>query len=122
MPRGMNPNSLKNLKPIKPGEVRNPHGRPRRQYTEGVEEMLDIVMPNNPQCQALRAKYNLGPKATYRQAANAGRLMRMLVQDAPYIDQRNAAEGQPTERVQVSGPDERPLEIIVRHEQKPYKE
>jgi len=26
--RGLNPNSTKNLKPIKPGEVRNPNGRP----------------------------------------------------------------------------------------------
>jgi hypothetical protein len=41
-PVGKNPNSLKNLKPCKPGENRNPHGRPTKEksITEAVRVLL----------------------------------------------------------------------------------
>lgn len=41
------PNSLANLKPIQPGERRNPNGRPKsvfKQVMEGVDESLKIKM------------------------------------------------------------------------------
>lgn len=41
------PNSLKNLKPIQPGERRNPNGRPKsvfKQVMESVDESLKIKM------------------------------------------------------------------------------
>jgi len=42
--RKINPNSLKNLKPFKKGEVRNPNGRPTKDYsiTTIIKEMLDL--------------------------------------------------------------------------------
>lgn len=43
----INPNSLKNLKPIQPGETRNPNGRPKnmfRQVMESVDKSLRIRM------------------------------------------------------------------------------
>jgi hypothetical protein len=39
MPRGENPNSRANLRPIQPGEVRNPSGRPRQVATKLLREM-----------------------------------------------------------------------------------
>ena len=39
MPRGDNPNSRANLRPIQPGEVRNPSGRPRQVATKLLREM-----------------------------------------------------------------------------------
>ena len=39
----MNPNSLKNLVPVKPGQVLNPHGRPKKEIsiTSKVKELLE---------------------------------------------------------------------------------
>ena len=37
--RGSHPNSRANLRPIKPGEVRNPSGRPRQVATKLLREM-----------------------------------------------------------------------------------
>jgi len=39
---GKHPNSLKNLKPCKPGETRNPHGRPRKE--QSVTEALRVLL------------------------------------------------------------------------------
>jgi hypothetical protein len=42
---GENPNSLKNLKPAKPGEVRNPSGKNRnRPYTDAYEGLADAPL------------------------------------------------------------------------------
>lgn len=59
----MHPNSLANLKPIQPGEVRNPSGRPKgsrdklgqefvqklyEKFLERGDEAIDIAMSENP--------------------------------------------------------------------------
>jgi hypothetical protein len=44
--RGENPNSLKNLNPAKPGDVRNPTGRNRnRPYTDAYEGVAQAPLP-----------------------------------------------------------------------------
>jgi len=44
--RGANPNSLKNLSPAKPGDVRNPTGRNRnRPYTDAYEGVAEAPLP-----------------------------------------------------------------------------
>jgi hypothetical protein len=47
----MNPNSLKNLKPVQKGEVRNPKGRPRKEYclTSMIKSELDKIPPGEKQ-------------------------------------------------------------------------
>lgn len=49
--KGNNPNSRKNLKEIKPGEVRNPKGRARNElcFTSIAREMLPEICPYDPQ-------------------------------------------------------------------------
>ena len=49
--KGNNPNSRKNLKEIKPGEVRNPKGRARNElcFTSIASEMLPEICPYDPQ-------------------------------------------------------------------------
>jgi hypothetical protein len=60
----VNPNSLKNLKPFKPGQSGNPAGRPKtRPITERYAILAEIPLE-----EATRKKLNLPEGATYADA------------------------------------------------------
>ena len=90
----MNPNSLRNLKPFKPGQSGNPNGRPNaRQITERYAILAEIPIEETE-----RKKLNLPEGATYADALVFAIFARAMKGDMAAIREiREALEGK-TER------------------------
>ena len=86
----MNPNSLKNLKPFKPGQSGNPTGRPRaRPITERYANLAETPIEETE-----RKKLNLPEGATYADALAFAIFERAMKGDIAAIREiREALEG-----------------------------
>jgi hypothetical protein len=122
--RGKHPNSLANLKPRRPGDPPLPGaGRPRRPLTDPLEEMLSEIIPLTPKNKIMLASLELeAGKATYADAMRKAKAIRSIMDEGSFQDLRDAIEGRPTERMQISGMDNRDIQITVVHEQARPKE
>jgi hypothetical protein len=114
MPRGKNPRSLQNLKPIQKGEVRNPEGINRkRPYSDRMfahsEELLEATEEGKKICEALK----LPEDATWADAA-VRRLMREALKGniAAIKEMADRIEGKAPERLEITGPERK--EIVIR--------
>ena len=68
--RGKNPKSLANLKPIKPGEIRNPLGISRkRPYTERLEHLSELPLSGTQEGRKIMIDLKLTEGATWADAA-----------------------------------------------------
>lgn len=77
--RGKNPKSLANLKPIKPGEIRNPLGISRkRPYTETLQARGAELLRLTADGEAIRKSLNLPEDATCIDGVVCG-LLRMAL-------------------------------------------
>ena len=86
----MNPNSLRNLKPFKPGQSGNPNGRPKaRLITERYAILAEIPIEETE-----RKKLNLPEGATYADALVFAIFARAMKGDMAAIREiREALEG-----------------------------
>jgi hypothetical protein len=119
MARGQHQNSLANLKPIEPGEVRNPLGINRkRPITDEYFQMSDEPLPELLRLQ-INQKFGeeILPKGTTWARANS--LRRFL--DAMMEGGSKAAkeiadriEGKPPQRMEISGPEKKEITIRVK--------
>ena len=111
MKRGTHPNSQKNLKPIKRGEVRNPLGINRKrpitaEYT---------IIATNPVPEPIRKKINaaigdelLKPGDTWAKANAIRRFIAAVIETGGHVDSkeiREAIEGKAEQRIEVVGLD-----------------
>ena len=118
MQRGKNPNSLKNLKPAKPGQILNPRGINRKRpitdrYFQWSEEPLPEI---------LRTKMNasvgeelLKPGATWAEANALRRFMDALMEGGQPSSKeiREAIEGKAPQRIEIAGPEKKLVTIHV---------
>lgn len=118
-PHKVHPNSLKNLKPVKPGERLNPTGINRgRHYSDEYLEFGNGVL-----CEKLRLKINamvgeeLLPKGTTWKSSMAARAHIEAVMNGviPAMKElREGVEGKSTQRVELSGGGpEDPLSLLI---------
>ena len=113
----VNPKSLENLKPAKPGEVRNPQGINRkRPITDEYYARSQQPLP-----ESLRRQINekLGEEilpqgATWAQANALRRFLDTLMEGGQPSSKeiREAIEGKAPERLEISGPERK--EIVIR--------
>jgi hypothetical protein len=131
--KNIHPNSLANLKPIKPGEVRNPTGfHGNRPYSGAIRTRGEERMPEEVR-EYLNRQYSrriLGPRSkAFRlgqylelfeegvtwSGANAVRLHLNAILDGDVrhaIEIREAAEGRATQRIEMSNTNSRLRELI----------
>lgn len=121
MARGKHPNSIANLKPIQPGEVRNPEGINRkRPYSDRYLELAEQEIPKK-----IREKLNkragqqvLQPGATWADAENLNLHLRATEEVNPKAVKELAdrLEGKAPIRVEIQGATrtETTLEVIFR--------
>jgi hypothetical protein len=103
MPHHSNPAGLKNLKPAKKGEVRNPLGINRkRPFTDRISQHSEELLSASKEGEQIRRALNLAPDATFADAA-VKRLMRKAIQgDVKAFDQMaNRIEGKPAQRIDL---------------------
>jgi len=122
---GENPNSLKNLKPAKPGEVRNPTGKNRnRPYTDAYENLADALLPeflrfqlnDRARVDARKKKLpDLFPQGITWAEANALRqhLNAVINGDTRSATEvREAVEGRATQRIEINRKNDR-LKLLL---------
>jgi len=113
--RGENPNSLKNLKPAKPGQIRNSTGKNRnRPYTDAYEGLADAPLPeflrlqlnNQARVDARKKKLpDLYPKGiTWAEASALRQHLNAVVNGdtRSATEVREAVEGRATQRIELS--------------------
>jgi hypothetical protein len=135
--KGRNPNSLKNLNPIKPGEIRNPLGITRpRPYSDA-----DLETSQEPVPELVRLKMNhvlrkmlendsqgqkvvtvskkegdlIPPGMSWAAAISLRKHLRGLIEcEIGILDHTRAGvEGTPTQRIEATGKDGEPLTPAV---------
>ena len=115
--RGKNPKSLANLKPAKPGEVRNPTGVNRkRPFSDRYHAIAEEVMPEK-----LRRAFNkdagaelLKPGATWGDADAYGQFLQTA--RGSTIAAREVAdrvEGKPPQRLEITGPERKLVTLRI---------
>jgi hypothetical protein len=122
---GKNPNSLKNLKPAQPGDIRNPTGKNRnRPYTDAYEGVAEAPLPeflrlqlNNRLRTDLRNKrlpdfYSEG--ITWAEANALRQHLNALIDGdtRSATEVREAVEGRATQRVELAKKNDRLLALI----------
>lgn len=117
----VNPKSLANLKPAKPGEVRNPKGINRkRPITDRYFERSELPMP-----EILRQQFNqklgvevLAPGATWAEANALRRWMDTLLEGGERSSKeiREAIEGKAPQRLEITGPERKEITIRLIHD------
>jgi hypothetical protein len=126
VPRGKNPNSLKNLKPTKPGQVLNPQGINRkRPITDCYYQRSEEPLPEN-----LRIRINasigeeiLKPGTTWAEASALRRFLDALMEGgtAAAKEIREAIEGKAPQRLEITGPEKKVVTIRVVYNKKPQR-
>ena len=127
MPRGQNPNSLRNLRPLQPGQTANPTGinRRKRPYTDRLLDQAEARLPEE-----LRAKFNssfekqfgkpdmLPQGTTYADAEvlrlHLNTILKGDVASAAFISDR--IEGKPPNRLDLVGHERQEVTIRVVHD------
>lgn len=122
---GQNPNSLKNLKPAKEGDIRNPTGKNRnRPYTDAYEGVAEAPLPeflrlhlNNRLRTDIRNKRlpDLYPKGITWAEANALRqhLNALINGDTRSATEvREAVEGRATQRIEINKSNDRLKQLL----------
>jgi hypothetical protein len=121
MPRGKHPASLKNLKPIQKGEVRNPQGINRkRPFTDRMYELTEQLLNQTPEGRKIQKKFNLPEGSTWGDAA-VRRLMMEAVDGGsiPAVkEMADRIEGKAPERLEISGPEKKEITIRIIHDSK----
>lgn len=122
--RGENPNSLQNLNPAQPGDVRNPTGKNRnRPYTDAYEGVAEAPLP-----EFLRLQLNkqlrtdagnkrlpdLYPKGITWAEANALRqhLNALDGDTRSATEVREAVEGRATQRIEINKSNDRLKQLL----------
>lgn len=104
MPKGDNPNSRKNLKPVKKGQVLNPLGINRkRPFTDRISQHSEQLLSATKEGEQIRKALNLPEDATFADAA-VKRLMREAIKgNVKAFDQMaNRIEGKPAQRIDLT--------------------
>ena len=126
---GQNPNSLKNLKPAQPGEIRNPTGKNRnRPYTDAYEGVADAPLPESLRLQLNKqirtdlrnqkfpdlfpAGITWAEASALRQHFNA--VANGDTRSATEI--REAVEGRATQRIEINETNDRLKQLIGEYE------
>jgi hypothetical protein len=125
---GQNPNSLKNLKPAQPGEVRNPAGKNRnRPYTDAYEGLADAPLPEflrlqlNNQARVNARKKNLPdlfPKGiTWAEASALRQHLNAVVNGdtRSATEVREAVEGRATQRIEINKTNDRLKQLLAEY-------
>src|ERR1700680_3556181 len=124
MPRGTHPNSKANLRPARPGEVRNPQGINRkRPFTDRDYQWSEEVLPEK-----LRARINriletevLLEGAMWADANAVRQLIEAVLKGstAAAKELREAVEGKSPQRLDISGPERKEMTIRVVYANRP---
>ena len=104
----MNPKSLDNLRPFKPGQSGNPSGRPRRKpLAEEYERLLGMRMPDQ-----LCAKVGLPKGASYARGLAKALVDRAIKGDtAAAREITDRIEGKAVARLEHTGAEGTPVEL-----------
>jgi hypothetical protein len=120
MPRGNNPNSRKNLKPVQKGEVRNPKGINRkRPYTDRMFAHGEELLANSADGLKLLRKYGLSKDTgwTWADLAIHNLLMRAARGEVREIKElADRIEGKSPERLEITGPERKEITIRIKHD------
>ena len=120
MPRGQHPNSRAKLKPIKPGEVRNPLGINRkRPYTDRMYAHSEQLLCLSKWGEKKRKSLDLPEAATWADAAIEELNRKAADGDLAAIkEQADRIEGKAPERLEITGPERKEITIRLIHENK----
>ena len=115
MPKGDNPNSRKNLKPVKKGQVLNPLGINRkRPFTDRISQHSEELLSASKEGEQIRRALNLAPDATFADAA-VKRLMREAIKGnvRAFGEMADRTEGKAPQRIELGI--DGGLQITVKH-------
>jgi hypothetical protein len=117
--RGKNPKSLANLKPVKPGEVRNPLGVNRkRPYSDRYYAQSEELLSASEDGREILRLLKLPETATWADAA-VRRLMREALKGniAAIREMADRIEGKPPQRLEITArPAKVETTIVIKHE------
>jgi len=121
MPRGANPNSRKNLKSFKKGQIGNPTGINRkRPLTDRMFGRVEELLSDSAEGEALRKKLKLSPAATWGDAFIC-QLSREVMKGnvGAFKEFGDRIEGKSPERLEISGPEKKEISIRIIHDREP---
>lgn len=112
--------SLANLKPAKPGEVRNPLGINRkRPYTDRMYQKSETLLALSKWGEKKRKELELPLTATWADAAIEELNRKAANGDIQAIkEQADRIEGKAPERLEISGPEKKEITVRIIHDQK----
>ena len=118
-----NPKSLANLRPAKPGEVRNPKGNNRkRPWTDRMFERSEMLLASTEEGEQIRKALQLPKEATFADAAVLTLMRKAIKGDVGAIkEMADRIEGKAPERLEITGPDRKEITIRLLHDREKRK-